>query len=126
MNRIVDIEIAGKNYPLNFSVRAAKEISGKYKGLENIDKAFTDKSTEEMMDEVIWLLSVLIKQGVAYKKVNEGEEVSGISAEDLEIVLGVADLAGMKDKIIEAMNGGMNRTVEVETDPKNGETTQGN
>lgn len=126
MNRIGEIEIAGSTYPLNFSTKAAKEISSRYGGLENIDKAFSGKSVDVMMDEVIWMLSLLIAQGVAYKRIVEGEEVKGISADDLEVVLGVADMAGLKDKIMDAMLGGMSREVEVEQDPKNGETAQGN
>lgn len=126
MNRIGEIEIAGSNYPLNFSTKAAKEIAARYDGLENVDKAFSDKSVDAMMDEIVWLLSLLIAQGVAYKRIVEGEEIKGITADELEVVLGVADMAGLKDKIMDAMLGGMKREVEVEPDPKNAETTQGN
>lgn len=126
MNRITEIEIAGKSYPLNFSVKAAKEISERYDGLENIDKAFANKPVDEMMDEVIWLLSILIGQGVAYKHIVEGHEnVKGITADELEIVLGVSDLTNLKDQIMDAALSGMERTVETEDDPKNAETTQG-
>lgn len=125
MNRLTEIEIAGTSYPLNFSTKAAKLISARYNGLDNIDKAFTGKSVDNMMDEVVWLLALLIEQGAAYKRIVEGAEVKAINAGDLEVVLGVADLAGMKDKIMGAMLSGMERTVEVEDDPKNGETTQG-
>lgn len=125
MSRIGEIEIAGSTYPLNFSTKAAKQISARYDGLENIDKAFSEKSVDAMMDEVIWLLALLIEQGVAYKKIVEDEAVKGITADELEIVLGVSDFAGLKDQIMGAMLAGMERTVEVEADPKNGKTTQG-
>jgi hypothetical protein len=125
MNRITEIEIAGSKYPLNFSTKAAKEIAQRYDGLENIEDAFADKAVDAMMDEIVWLLSLLIAQGVAYKRIVDGEEVKGITAEELEVVLGVADMAGLKDKIMDAMLGGMKREVEVEIDPKNAETTQG-
>jgi hypothetical protein len=124
MNRIGEIEIAGSTYPLNFSTKAAKEIAQRYDGLENIEDAFSGKAVDAMMDEIVWLLSLLIAQGVAYKRIVEGEEVKGITADDLEVVLGVADMAGLKDKIMDAMMGGMKREVEVEIDPKNAETTQ--
>ena len=125
MSRIGEIEIAGSKYPLNFSTKAAKEIAQRYDGLENIEDAFSGKAVDAMMDEIVWLLSLLIAQGVAYKRIVEGEEVKGITAEELEVVLGVADMAGLKDKIMDAMMGGMKREVEVEIDPKNAETTQG-
>lgn len=124
MSRISEIEIAGINYPLNFSTKAAKEIAKRYGGLENIEDAFSDKAVDAMMDEIVWLLSLLIAQGVAYKRIVEGEEVKGITADELEVVLGVADMSGLKDKIIGAMLSGMKREVEVEIDPKNVETTQ--
>lgn len=124
MNRIGEIEIAGSTYPLNFSTKAAKEIAQRYDGLENIEDAFSGKAVDAMMDEIIWLLSLLIAQGVAYRRIVEGEEVKGITAEELEVVLGVADMAGLKDKIMGAMLSGMEREVEVEIDPKNAETTQ--
>ena len=124
MNRIGEIEIAGRKYPLNFSTKAAKEIAKRYNGLENIEDAFADKAVDAMMDEIVWLLSLLIAQGVAYKRIVEGEEVKGITADELEVVLGVADMTDVKDKIMNAMLGGMKREVEVEIDPKNVETTQ--
>ena len=124
MNRIGEIEIAGSTYPLNFSTKAAKEIAQRYGGLENIEDAFSGKAVDAMMDEIVWLLSLLISQGVAYKRIVEGEEVKGITADELEVVLGVADMTDMKDKIMNAMLGGMKREVEVEIDPKNVETTQ--
>lgn len=124
MNRITEIEIAGSKYPLNFSTKAAKEIAQRYDGLENIEDAFADKAVDAMMDEIVWLLSLLIAQGVAYKRIVDGEEVKGITADELEVVLGVADMAGLKDKIMDAMLGGMKREVEVEVDTKNAETTQ--
>ena len=125
MNRIGEIEIAGKLYPLNFSTKAAKEIAKRYDGLENIEDAFSGKAVDAMMDEIVWLLSLLISQGVAYKRIVDGEEVKGITADELEVVLGVADMSGLKDKIMGAMLTGMKREVEVEIDPKNAETTQG-
>ena len=124
MSRIGEIEIAGKLYPLNFSTKAAKEIAKRYGGLENIEDAFSGKAVDAMMDEIVWLLSLLIAQGVAYKRIVKGEEVKGITADELEVVLGVADMTDIKDKIMNAMLGGMKREVEVEIDPKNVETTQ--
>ena len=125
MNRLSEIEIAGRIYPLNFSTKAAKQISERYDGLENLDKAFASKNIDAMMDEVIWLLALLIEQGVAYKKIVDGEDVKAISADALEVVLGVADFAGIKNQITDALLRGMSREVEVEIDPKNAKTTQG-
>lgn len=124
MNRITEIEIAGKKYPLNFSVKAAKEVSERYGDITNIGDAFEGKSTSEMMDEANWILALLIEQGVAYKKIVDGEEVKGLTQDELEILMGVVDFADLKSTLLGAMTAGMRREVEVEPDPKNAETTQ--
>jgi hypothetical protein len=124
MSRITEIEIAGTKYPLNFSVKAAKEVSKRYGDIANIDKAFNGKTMDEMMGEANWILALLIEQGVAYKKIVEGEDVKGLKEDELEIVMGVVDFADLKDTLLSAMTAGMKREVEVEQDPKNAETTQ--
>lgn len=123
MNRITEMSIAGRTYPLNFSTKAAKAVSERYGDLGNIGDAFSGKSAAGVMDEVIWLIALLVGQGVAYKRIVDGEEVQGITADELEVVVGVADLPDMKDQLMAAMMAGMNRTIEVEA-PKNAETTQ--
>lgn len=123
-NRITELEIAGRKYPLNFSTKAAKEVAKRYGDIANIDKAFKDKTIDEMMDEAIWILALLIEQGVAYKKIMDNEEIKGLSIEELEIVMGVADFTNLKSTILGAMTAGMVREVEVEIDPKNEKTTQ--
>lgn len=124
MNRITEIEIAGRKYPLNFSVKAAKEVSERYGDISNIGDAFEGKSTSEMMDEANWILALLIEQGVAYKKIVDGEEVKGLTQDELEILMGVVDFADLKSTLLGAMTAGMRREVEVEPDPKNAEATQ--
>lgn len=123
MNRISEIEIAGVKYPLNFSVKAAKEISDRYGDISKIGDAFTDKPIGEMMSEATWLLSLLIRQGIAYKKIVEGKEIKEISEDELEIIMGVADFANLKTTLLDAMMLGMGREVEVEPDLKNAKTT---
>lgn len=123
MNRISEIEIAGVKYPLNFSVKAAKEVSKRYGDISNIGDAFTDKPIGEMMSEATWLLSLLISQGIAYKKIVEGKEIKEISEDELEIIMGVADFANLKTTLLDAMMLGMGREVEVEPDLKNAKTT---
>lgn len=124
MDRITEIEIAGKKYPLNFSTKAAKEVAKRYGDVSKISEAFTGKTTDEMMDEAIWILALLIDQGVAYKRIVDNEEIKGLNKEELEVVMGVFDFSNLKNTILGAMTAGMNREVEVETDPKNAMTTQ--
>jgi len=124
MSRITEIEIAGRKYPLNFSVKAAKEVAKRYGDITNIDKAFDNKTLDEMMDEATWILALLIEQGVAYKKVMDGEDIKALTKEELEVVMGVVDFTDIKETLLSAMTAGMKREVEVEQDPKNAKTTQ--
>jgi hypothetical protein len=124
MDRITEIEIAGKKYPLNFSVKAAKEISKRYGDISSVGDAFSNKTMDEMMDEANWILALLIEQGVAYKKIVDGEDIKPLTKDELEVVMGVVDFADLKDTLLGSMMAGAKREVEVEEDPKNAKTTQ--
>ena len=121
MHRITEIEIAGRKYPLNFSTKAVKEVSKRYGDISKVGDAFSDRPVDEMMDEATWLLALLIGQGVAFKKIIDGEEIKGLTQEELEVVMGIVDFADLKDTLLGAMTAGMDREVEV----KNGKATQG-
>lgn len=124
MNRVIEIEIAGESYPLNFSTKAARAVSDRYGDLTNIGQAFDDKTTVQALDELVWMLALLIEQGAAYHKIVNNLERKILTAEQLEIVLGVSDVVSLKENVMQAMTSGMSR--EVETEPeKNAQTTQG-
>ena len=123
MSRITEIEIAGKKYPLNFSVKAAKEVSKRYGGIENVTDAFSGGAVDEMMDEATWILAVLMEQGSAYKKIIDGEDIEAPTQDELEIIMGVADFTNIQDVLMGAMTSGMEREIEVEPG-KNETTTQ--
>lgn len=126
MNRISEIEIAGKKYPLNFSVKAAKTVDEKFGSLDGISGvigAAEDFSTN--LYNIHWMLCLLMQQGAAYKKLADGEEVEIPSADDLEILIGAPDLVMAQAAILESIGLSVKPTVEIEADPKNAETTQG-
>lgn len=126
MNRITEMEIAGKKYPLNFSLKAAREVAKRYGDISNVTDAFNGKAVDEMMDEAAWILALLLQQGAEYKKVVDGEDIKIFTKGELEVVLGVADFAGLKETLMDAMLAGMKREIEVEPDIKNAEATQDN
>lgn len=67
MNRVTYINIAGKNYPLIFSLAAAKALTERFGDLSKMDEVLKfEKIDFETLDAVAWTLTVLIKQGVAY------------------------------------------------------------
>lgn len=124
MSRITNYELAGKVYPLNFSLKASKEVAARYGTVEGAADAISERSTEEALDEISWILALLMDQGAKYVKITEDRDVEPLSKDNLEIVLGMADISSMRDTLFGAMTAGMDREVLVEIDPKNAETTQ--
>lgn len=125
MERITEVEIAGTKYPLNFSLKAAKEVSEKYDGdISKIATVLTGEDLMVAMAEMIWLLELLISQGVEYMRITESEERKGITIEELEVVVCAGDFVRLNVIAMNAITNGMSREVEVEPDPKNEMTTQ--
>lgn len=123
MSRITTIDIAGKTYPLNFSVYAAKKIGEHFGGLENVGTALSSGAPEEVLTKVVWLLALLIEQGAAYLRIAEGQDAPTITADDLEVVLGIFDAQNIRANLLKAMTAGAEQTIEVEQ-PKNAKATQ--
>lgn len=126
MGRLKEIEIAGKKFPINFSTKAAKAVDEKFGGIENMGEIFSTETVAGMMENLVWLLHLLIEQGIAYKQLIEGEEIQGYTQDELEILIGVSDIHRMKSDLLNAVGIGMKPEVEVETEEKNEETTQVN
>ena len=114
--RVAKIELLGKEYPLCFSTRAVKACAEKFGVLENIGNALGGGNEAEMLDNVFWLLSVLIDAGVRYERLMSGAEIDPLTADELMDICDLSDLEKLKDKIFEAMNAGTERAVEVETE----------
>lgn len=114
MSRIIEIELAEKKYPLNFSVGAVEKITEEIGDIFQIGEILSNKSAAEMMSTSVNILETLINQGIAYKKLI-GEEVNPeVKKEDLKILIGLSDLPRIKKAILEAMTAGIKPTVETE------------
>ncbi len=125
MNRITEIEIAGKKYPLNFSLKAAKKLAEKYGDIQNIGDALNTQNTSQQMETATFMLYILIDQGCAYKRIMEEEDIKAPTLEELEIIVGVADFANISQTLMDAMTAGMKPTIETEPEePKNAKATQ--
>ena len=126
MNRLSYMEIAGKNYPLSFSLGACKAIAKKFGSIEKMGEVLQDVSgiDESTIDDILYILSVLITQGCAYKNVFEkdfpAEENAPVedgmyiplSPEELEVAVGLMDTS----EIIAAISGCMNKSQKTEID----------
>lgn len=128
MSRLSFFEIAGKRYPLSFSLMAEKKLAERYGGLSKIGDHITGDDPESF-EEMAYILELLIKQGCAYKNMFEAdapiyekapvENGVFVPLTNEEIMVGVnASMQNdMMDAIKEAMNIG--QTKEIETVEKN-------
>ncbi len=133
MERIKPIQIAGADYLLNFSTRAANAAMEKYGTLGGINDAFFvkpdnesagEKTASSIAAEVAWVLALLMREGAAYADIIEHRKVPALSAGDLQIVMSITELLDARGPVLEAVSAGIAATVEVEPDTKNAETTQ--
>lgn len=117
-SRITEIEIAGRMYPLNFSMKAARKFVERYDNVEDVWRKLNAMDQMKKIAEINWILALMIEQGCAYRKLTEGEEIVPPTPDELEILLGFVDFAGMSDKIQEAIVAGISPEVEVELKKK--------
>lgn len=136
MGRITYVTIAGKNYPMSFSLGASKKIIGKFGNAEKM-KAQLEKSTnEEQIDLVTDILELLIAQGCAYKNYFEKDFPAPENApiingkweplprEAIEIAVGISEVEDMVNKITACIDGSSKKEVETRTDGKNAKSGQ--
>ena len=110
------ITINGKDYPLLLTTRATKEIAGRYGGLEKLgDKLLKSENFEMAIDEIVWLTCVLANQYILADNLRNGKSEPLLDAETVEILTTPYDLAEFKDSILEALNGGMEKSIHSET-----------
>lgn len=131
MSRITFVTIAGKNYPMSFSLGASKKIIEKYGGAEKMKTALEKAKDAQKIDMIIELLELLIAQGCAYKNYFEKDipapdnspVVDGkwapLPREALEIAVGVYDVKELSDKILECVGNGSKKEIELKTEGKN-------
>lgn len=89
--RLGKIEILGKEYPLNFSVRLGQQFSealeAKPEGVFGIEK------------QNIRLLALMLKDGAAFKRVVMGEDIDPPTEEQLELIFTPGDNAMIVEAI---------------------------
>lgn len=139
MNRIVYIEIVGKEYPMSFSLMAAKKIAEKNGNVEKLLEGVKNDggTTPAVVDSLVDILELLISQGCAYKNyfekdvpVKESDPVidgkwTALPREALEIAVSISEIDQIADKISECINGGQKKEIEAKEIPSKGKEEAG-
>lgn len=136
MSRIVFVKIAGKSYPMSFSLGASKKIIGKYGSAEKMKSVLEKSKDTDKIDLVTEMIELLTAQGCAYMnyfekdmpKPDDAPVVDGkwspLPKEAVEIAVGISDVDELVKKITECIDGGSKKEVETRTDRKNAESGQ--
>lgn len=131
MSRITYVTIAGKEYPMSFSLGASKKIIEQYGSADKMKSSLEKAKDTQKIDMVTELLSLLIAQGCAYKNYFEKDiptpknapVVEGkwtpLPREAIEIAVGVYDVEELSDKIMECIGKGSKKEVETRSEGKN-------
>lgn len=135
---MVTITIAGKEYPMSFSVMAAKKIAAKHGSVEKFIAEFNnvDGIGEREIDEIISVIELLISQGCAYKNYFEKDvptkkadpvidgKWTPLPKEALEIAIGLCDFEEIAEKIMKCINKDKKGKIEQVNTSKNVEAGQ--
>ncbi len=136
MSRIVYAKIAGKSYPMSFSLGASKKIIGKYGSAEKMKSALEKSKDTDKIDLVTEMIELLTAQGCAYMnyfekdmpKPDDAPIVDGkwtaLPRDVIEIAVGISDVDELVKKITECIDGGSKKEVETRAEEKNAESGQ--
>ena len=136
MSRIVYAKIAGKSYPMSFSLGASKKIIGKYDSAEKMKSALEKSKDTDKIDLVTEMIELLTAQGCAYMnyfekdmpKPDDAPIVDGkwtaLPRDVIEIAVGISDVDELVKKITECIDGGSKKEVETRAEGKNAESGQ--
>ena len=138
MDRLTYINVAGKNYPMSFSLQAMKILAKKSGSVGNAISKITDKELDaDTIDMITEVLEMLITQGCAYKNYFEKDlptkeddpvidgKWTPLPKEVLEIGLQLRDMDAVAKAIEECVDIGQEKEVTaIEDDSKNMEAGQ--
>jgi len=111
MERIVEVAIAGKSYPMNYSIGAAeyfKEMGGLGKIAETIN-AGGGKAYRTICQAA----AKLIEQGSEYLRLTAGKSRDTLNEDELMTLVHPAEMQAFLDKVLEAVQAGSTREVMV-------------
>lgn len=121
--RTVICRVAGKEYPMALTLRATKAITERFGDLSELGDKLRAAGIAEQLDMVVWLLSLLIREGCdLWRYLHPEADTPGAPDEELlSVLLTPGDLVGMRTVIFHCLAVGMGRDVPIEDDGKNPE-----
>ncbi len=133
MNRLSFMKIAGKEYPLSFSLGATKTISKKFGSTEKMVKVLTGIKDvdEKTIDDLVYIIEVLIKNGCEYMNifcknepvpenapVEDGKYIP-LTSHEIEVGVLLTDTGSLVESVSECMKTSQKTEIEAETEGKN-------
>lgn len=118
------ITLCGEEYEMILTTRATKEINRRYGGLGKLgDKLSGASNFEEVIDELVWLITLLVNQSILIHNAKNKflpENIKPLFTEDdIELLTSPADFVEYKGAITEALQKGTVRNIKSEETSKN-------
>ena len=112
---MITYNVGGRDYPLALTLGGLGSLDALCGGFEHVTAAFDGKSTMQIIDTAVKMLSILLQGGY--------DPLKPPSERSLLLLLMPKDVAGIRETIFQALAESMTWTVDVEPE-KNAETTQ--
>lgn len=109
--KVTYMNLAGKDYPMCLSLKAVKELSDRFNGIENL-LATEGKTQGEAIEDVTIILNILLEAGASYVNRTEGAKLVAPSADELAELYGLDDILGIKRTIVTTLAGGTYVNIE--------------
>ena len=121
---MVTYSAGGRDYPLALTLGAMDELDRLCGGFEHVSSIFDGKSTMQVINTAVQVLSILLRGGYDHLRELGGTPEEPPTAEALRSLLLPKDIKPAKEAIFRSMAESMGRTVEVEP-AKNAGAAQG-
>ena len=125
----MNVTVAGKEYPMVYSVFAQRAIEKKYGSLEQMQAKLAENNDSGTLPTFIFLASVMMKAAEQRERARcqiYGEEFKGetaLTAEQLEELVDISEFEGLIKAVAGTMNGGKKRDVELVDETKKEKAT---
>lgn len=118
--RSASITVGGKDYELLLTIRATREIAGRFGGLENLgDTLMAAENFEQSLTDLIWLIALLANQSILVHNLTHPDDQQALLSEEaVELLTVPGDLVDYMDAIAECLTRGTKRNIVSEADPK--------